>query len=92
MARRRDRWEEEDDQRTIADMSGISRPNPFGFGPPEDIRRKPAGRSGSPEQPELNREERSAAVWGAMKAALLVGAAYIVGLGAVIGLMVLFWR
>lgn len=48
-------------------------------------------KAGGPPQPEYTRQQRRWAALGALKAALLIGAAYLVGLGIIIGLMVLFW-
>ena len=42
-------------------------------------------------EPEYTPQQRRWAALGALKAALLIGAAYLVGLGIIIGLMVLFW-
>ncbi len=41
--------------------------------------------------PEFTRQQRRWAALGALKGALLIGACYLVGLGIIIGLMVLFW-
>ena len=80
----------QDDGRTIAPMDGVFRPNPFlghSMSPrkPEEPA-APAPKTGH-DVPEFSREERSAAVWGALKAALLIGAVFIVGLGLIILLM-----
>jgi len=92
MARQR-RTYDDDDGRTIVDMSGVERPSMFGhlpkserknsvFSPPEEKK---------PDRPwedhSLNRSERGAAVRGALSAALLIGLAYIVGLGLLIAIL-----
>lgn len=43
-----------------------------------------------PQQEFTPRQRRWAAL-GALKAALLIGAAYLAGLGIIIGLMILLW-
>ena len=82
----------EDDGRTIADMSGISRPSTF-----VPHREKPQGQEKEDsflferhEQP-FTREERRMYVLAALKASLLIAAAFIIGLGAVVLVMVLAW-
>lgn len=84
---------DDDDGRTIADMSGFEARTPFGF-------RRSAGkeeRTGKPEQNGgtrngtdcgISREDRRGYVWGALSAALLIGLAFIAGLGLVIALIV----
>ena len=87
---RKDRVYEDDDGRTNADMSGLSRPSMLG-----GFRK--AARPASPQREEPQREEpwreaepimtpeeRRWYVLGAMKAGLLIGLAYIVGLGLVV--------
>ena len=80
----------EDDGRTIADMSGVSRRNLFGFDP-NNLRS-----SGAVEQPRpttplraaeddgIGRKERLWAILGALKAILLVGLCFAVGMALVI--------
>lgn len=97
MAREKREYDD-DDGRTIADMSEVGRPNLLGF------RRLPGGekapaREEPPEKREerpwedssINRDERRMYVLGALKAALLIALAFIVGLGLVIALMLLIW-
>ena len=82
----------EDDGSTVADMSNVSR-QPLLI--PRPRRRRPPraaefpDREPSPEPLDLSREEQRWAVLGAMKAALLIALAFIVGLGIVILLFVL---
>ena len=42
-------------------------------------------------QPQYTRQQRRWAALGALKGALLIGGAYLLGLGIIIGLMFLFW-
>ena len=79
---------EEDDGRTIADMSGLAPRTPFGF------RRKERRELSAPaeesredrpwEQQGTSREDRRSYIWGALSAALLIALAFIVGLGLII--------
>lgn len=83
----------DDDGHVIADMSGIERQRLW-------IPRL-GGRQPGPARPEAGErqdwessftpEEQRLAVLGALKAALLIALAFIIGLGAVILLMVLVW-
>jgi len=41
---------------------------------------------------ELTRQERRWYALGALKSALLIGGVYLVGLGVIIGLMLMFWK
>lgn len=83
---------DDDDGRTIVDMSGIDRqplllPRLPGFGqgegrraaPPEPTAQQPSWVDDTP-----SKEEQLWAMLGALKAALLIGLAFIVGLGLVI--------
>lgn len=83
---------EDDDGRTIADMSGISHPATF-----VPRRERPQGQEKENDFPvkeheePFTREERRMYVFAALKASLLIAAAFIVGLGAVVLIMVLVW-
>ena len=84
------REEFEDDGRTIADMSGVTRRNPFGFVPRGN---DPAGKNTSDtatsgESSTLTRGERIWAILGALKAVLLIGLCFAVGLAIVILLFI----
>lgn len=85
---------EDDDGRTIADMSGVSHPSMFGH-LAGSVRRKEEPRQEAPqeegENPPFTPKERRMYALGALKAALLIGLAYLVGLAAVIGLLLLVW-
>ena len=83
----------EDDGRTVADMSNVSRqplliPRPRRRRPPRAADMPDRERSAEPPL-DLSREEQRWAILGAMKAALLIALAFIVGLGIVILLFVL---
>ena len=78
----------EDDGRTIADMSGIA-PQPT-IVPRRKPRNEPETNSG--EGLELTRKEKRWAVLGAMKAALLIAGAYLLGLGILLGILFLIWK
>lgn len=91
MARRK----EEDDGRTIADMSQVDRPSLLGrlpSGGHADGTGRNHTQDGAPEQSPFTKEERRWIVLGTLKAALLIGFAFIGGLGLVILLLMLIWR
>ena len=90
----KDRIHEDDDGRTIADMSDLSRPGLFGFRKVERPapRREEAPSASEPwrePEPLLTPEERRWYILGAMKAGLLIGLAFIVGLGLIVLLFLL---
>lgn len=72
----------DDDGRTVADMSNVSR-QPLLFPRPQRRRRPPPPQEKT-EPLELNRDEQRWAVLGALKAALLIALVFLVGLGIVI--------
>ncbi len=88
----------EDDGRTVADMSGIERPRLI-------IPRLPGSESRPPREPgpkmddrpwekdkdALSKDEKRWYVLGALKAALLIGLAFIVGLGVLIAVLLGIW-
>ena len=83
---------EDDDGRTIADMSDISRPSAFvpRREGPKGQEKKDSFLFEKNEEP-FTREERRMYVLAALKASLLIAAAFIAGLGVVILVMVLAW-
>ncbi len=85
----------EDDNRTIADMSGIERPAAFLPRFPGRRRETEPGRApeATPNQPEepLSPEDRRLYIFAALKAALLIAGVFIAGLGLVIWLMLALW-
>lgn len=96
MARRKKVYDD-DDGRTIADMSGVSRPSMFGVRSPAG--KKPQSDQKLPEssdrpweeQDQLSPEERRMYIFGALRAALLIALVFIVGLGLAIALMLWIW-
>lgn len=92
MARKRREYED-DDGRTIADMSGVSRPSLIGHLP------RPHRTSGEAEghrptalpEDEIPAKNRMWYMLGALKAALLIALAFIVGLGLLVLLLLLIW-
>ena len=80
---------DDDDGRTIADMSGVDGgfSNPLGKKKTTEEPKKENPQS----EPIMTKKETMWYVFGALKAALLIAGAFIVGLGAVILLMVTFW-
>ncbi len=98
MSRKPDYIHDDDDGRTVADMSGINRqplflprmPGGFGQGegrraaPSEPMARQPSWVDDTP-----SREEQLWAMLGALKAAMLIGLAFVGGLGLVILLFLL---
>ena len=84
---------EEADGRTIADMSGIERQPTF----LPHFHRKRSDFSRANDRPwesaagELTREERNAAIRGALKAGLLIAGEYILAAAALIVAMQLLW-
>ena len=90
MTRRRREYED-DDGRIIADMSGVSRPSLMGRRPSEVPGE--AQNSSAQSRPEgiIPPEDRKWYVLGALKAALLIALAFIVGLGVVIFALLKLW-
>lgn len=99
MSRRKsDFWDGEDDGRTIADMSGVTRPSMFGHMPSVLRHERQTKQAETPEkehppweEQSLTRREQLGYVLGAMGAALCIGLIYIVVLGLIILLMVVCW-
>ena len=91
---------DDDDGRTIFDMSAVEKPNLFSFNPPymdeERPRKKgddePSAASDRPWESSddvMPREMRRAYVWGALKASLLIASAFVAGIGVVVYLITL---
>ncbi len=90
MARRK---YEDDDGRTVADMSGLAPHSPLGHLRSASGRKREASDerrdTGRPwEQSGMNRTDRRSFVWGALSAALLIALVFIAGLGLIIALIV----
>ena len=80
---------DDDDGRTIADMSGIGAPSPIFGGIKENPRQEET--DDPPQSLNMTRQERGAFILGAMGAGLLIALAFILGLGLAILLMILLW-
>ena len=90
----RKREEFEDDGRTIADMSDIGpaptlRPHRRKAASPQP---QPANDRPWEQAPDWTAKEKFWAVLGAMKATLLIVAAYLVGLALLLALLFLLWK
>jgi hypothetical protein len=89
---------QEDDGHTIADMSDVPRPS-LGWFPSASRERKQASvpqqtsQSDRPwENAPISPKERWMYMLGAMKAALLLGLAYLAGFGVLIFLLLQLWN
>lgn len=89
MARYQKKYDD-DDGRTIADMSDLTPSSPFRMKRPVSQNRDPSSEEGPAPQP-FTREERRLYVFGALKAALLIGLAFLAGLGLIVWLLTLLW-
>ncbi len=89
---RKPRHYEDDDGRTIADMSGVERPNLIMPRIPGESRPSRPKEQEPPAQPGFSREEQRMAVLGALKATLLVALPFILGLGLLILLLIWLWK
>ena len=90
MARRRREYED-DDGRAIADMSDVSRPSLMGRRAPERPEDPLSRESCGGGDDYIPPEDRKWYVLGALKAALLIALAFIVGLGIVIFVLLKLW-
>ena len=90
MARKRKTYED-DDGRTIADMSDVSRPSLMGRRPPEVPGEAQNSSTQNRTEDIIPPEDRKWYVLGALKAALLIALAFIVGLGVVIFALLKLW-
>lgn len=85
----------EDDERVIADMSGLKDSRSFGLGMSGKSERKPEeesqnGFGGGWEPPPFTWKERIHYMGAALGAALLIALAFVAGLGLVIWLITLY--
>lgn len=84
---------DDDDGRSIADMSSVGQPNLFTFRNPKDKKEQAQtpdeDQSERPweKKPEMPKEDRRAYVLAAVLTALGVGAVFLVGLGLIIWLL-----
>ncbi len=81
---------EDDDGRTIADMSEVEGPSLFIPRFPGKNKAEHSDPKGSPTQPGLSRGEQWMFVLGALKAALLVALPFILGFALLILLLIWF--
>lgn len=86
----------EDDGHTVADMSDLDRPRAFSFRV-EGYHKAAQERDTMPpaqtewQQLNLTGKERWMLIAGALKASLLIGLAYVGGLGLVVWLLIRLW-
>lgn len=94
MARKRKGYDD-DDGRTVADMSGVFPQRMWMPGRPPgsgtDRRAQKAGRQEADGE-EMTGRERRWYVLGALKAALLIAAVFLVAFGLLIALLIAVWR
>ena len=83
---------DDDDGRTIADMSGVGAPASMFGGIGKKKSRQEEGEEEKQPLLDITRQERRMYIFGALGAALLIAGAFIVGLGLAILLMVLLWN
>ncbi len=88
---RKPRKYEDDDGRTIADMSGVERPHLIMPRLPGEDRAMRPEQKEMPTQPGFSKEEQRMAVLGALKAALLVALPFILGLGLLVLFLIWLW-
>mgnify|MGYP004500563383 FL=1 len=81
----------EDDGHTIVDMSQVERPNLFSFRRNDTANHEVKSKRSS-DNYSYSYEERRWAIFGALKASMLIGLAYIVVLGLVVLLLVLYFN
>ena len=89
---RRNKVYDDDDGRTIADMSDVTGPSMFL--PRRSGRHKtPAEQNGTAgSEPEWESRDRRLYIFGALRAALLIALVYAVGFSLIIGLLILIWK
>lgn len=108
MAMKKNQDINEDDGRTVADMSQVSGGHLFGrhHRYSREMQSGPGGFGGQQSRWEMQRpteerpwenapftrKERWMYTLGALKASLLIGLVYLAGLGLLVGLMVFFWK
>ena len=89
-----DREFEEDDGRTIADMSGVERPSLFGFRSSGSGSKKPEnGENGShtEEQTPMTKQQSKSYIGGALLAGLLIAGVFILAGAVAIAVMLAVW-
>ncbi len=89
---RRNKVYDDDDGRTIADMSDVAGPSMF---LPRRSGRRKAPEAQTPtsgDQQDWDPKDRRLYIFGALRAALLIALVYAVGFGLIIGLLLLIWK
>lgn len=81
-----------DDGHSIVDMSNVERPNLFTFKNPYLENRKDIKVSSNSNSEPYTKEQTRWAILGALKASLLIGLAYAVGIGLFILILYLFYK
>ena len=79
---------DDDDGRTVADMSGLERPSLLGLSP----RRREEKPAQAKQDLQLDRSERRAMVRGALSAGLLIAGVFALSFALLILLLQLVWR
>jgi len=83
---------EEDDGRTVADMSGVESPGLFRFRPGKSTAPPTEEKNSKPwESNEMSSDDRRVYIFAALRAALMIAAVFIVGLGIGIWLLLRLW-
>ena len=87
---------DDDDGRTIADMSGIERQSGFSFRSFSSRSSSKSDNSTEEEKPweasPMPKGERFAWIGGALSAALLIGLTFLLGIGIFIFLLTVLWK
>ena len=87
---RRNKVYDDDDGRTIADMSDVTGPSMF---LPRGRHKTPVEQNESAcSEPEWEPKDRRLYIFGALRAALLIALVYAVGFALIIGLLLLIWK
>lgn len=94
--KRKPREYEDDDGRTVADMSEVHRRNLFvpRRNPHQESTKREIenNESTANQNSPLNRKETRSFIFGALSAGLLIALVFIVALGLAIALMLFFWN
>ena len=91
MSKRKKQYDD-DDGRTIADMSALTPGGGFkGFAPDKKKRQDESEQEERPWEDGFMREERRMYTLGALKAALLIALVFIVGLGLTTAFLLFLW-
>ena len=86
---------DDDDGRTIVDMSAVERPRMFGTMfrplPSNEGKREPEAKKDVPES-DITKKERRSYIFGALGAALMIGAVFAIVFAIAIIIMLTVWR